>query len=239
MKSSNRGVQVSFVMLTACCATLVLCDTQAAELLERAVLPSATFSPGPTSGQFATGGNGVVTPFINRQPVQGFSAVLRGPVKGTFLVMSDNGFGNKANSPDALLRVYAVKPDFETGAVAPVNRIGQARSLQEFTAQSYITLSDPWRRVPFPIVADGAVYPGTPVGGGSIAVDPSIRAETLADRLRTSISSRSVARPTARCGSAMSSVLISFTRTRAAACSRLRSRCRTSAASRARSAAPR
>jgi hypothetical protein len=101
-----------------------------------------------------------------------------GAEKGTYLVMSDNGFGAKANSPDALLRVYAVKPDFDTGTVSPVNRI-TGDELQAFTSESYITLRDPWRRVPFPIVADGLNYPGTPTGGGSIAVDPSIRAGRL------------------------------------------------------------
>jgi hypothetical protein len=152
---------------------------QAAELLERAVLPSASFSTGPTSGQFATGGNGVVTPFINKQPVQGFSAVLPGPHEGTYLVMADNGFGNKANSNDALLRVYAVRPDFKEGTVTPVNRF-TGDSLDAFTSDSYITLSDPWNKVPFAIVADGAVYPSTPVGGGAaIPVDPSIKANRL------------------------------------------------------------
>lgn len=159
-------------------ASFALSPAHAAELLERAVLPSATFSTGPTSGQFATGANGVVTPFINRQPVQGFSAVLPGPGMGAFLVMSDNGFGAKANSPDALLRVYAVKPDFKAGTVTPVDRI-TGDELQSFTSESYITLRDPWRRVPFPIVADGINYPGTPTGGGSIPVDPSIRAGRL------------------------------------------------------------
>jgi hypothetical protein len=178
MKSLNHRLQSALAMLAMGSASLTFPQAHAAELLERAVLPSATFSPGPTSGQYATGGNGVVTPFINRQPVQGFSAVLPGPVKGTYLVMSDNGFGSKSNSPDALLRVDAVKPDFETGTVVPVNRV-TGDELPEFSPESYITLRDPWRRVPFPIVADGAVYPGTPVGGGSIAVDPSIRAGRL------------------------------------------------------------
>ena len=59
---------------------------------------------------------------LARRPVQGFSAVLPGQHEGTYLVMSDNGFGNKANSADALLRVYTVKPDFKTGTVTPVNR---------------------------------------------------------------------------------------------------------------------
>src|SRR3989304_4537932 len=118
----------------------------------RAGLPSATFAPGPTSGQFTGGGNGIATPFVGKQPVQGFSAVLLGPKKGTYLVMMDNGFGAKANSPDSLLRVFAVKPDFETGTVAPVNRRTGAE-LPSFTEDSFFTLSDPGGRIPFPIVA--------------------------------------------------------------------------------------
>ena len=173
------SLRAGAVLASSLCSAFVWQAAGAAELLDRAVLPSASFSPGPTSGQFATGANGIVTPFINKQPVQGFSAVLRGPVKGTYLVMADNGFGNKANSPDALLRVYTVKPDFETGDVEPANR-HTGESLADFTAESFITLRDPWRKVPFPIVADGANYPGTPVGGGApIPVDPSIKAGRL------------------------------------------------------------
>ena len=93
--------------------------------------------------------------------------------------MSDNGFGAKANSPDALLRVDAVKPNFETGAVKPVNRF-TGEELSEFTSDSFITLRDPWKKMPWPIVADGANYPGTPTGGGApIAVDPAIKAGRL------------------------------------------------------------
>jgi hypothetical protein len=146
----------------------------AAELLERAVLPAATFSPGPTSGQFTAGGNGIPTPFINQQPVQGFSALIQGPTKHTYFAMSDNGFGNKPSSPDALLRVYAVKPDFDTGVVIPVNRFS-GDELSSFSNETFLTLRDPWRRIPFPIVADSAAYPGTAIGGGTIAVDPAIR----------------------------------------------------------------
>ncbi|MET0535689.1 MAG: esterase-like activity of phytase family protein [Steroidobacter sp.] len=178
MKCLNHTLRLAVAMLAVGSASLVA-PTHAAELLERAVLPSASFSTGPTSGQFATGGNGVVTPFINRQPVQGFSAVLPGPTDDTFTVMSDNGFGNKANSADALLRVYTVKPDFKTGEVSPANRF-TGDALKDFTSDSFITLSDPWKRVPFVIVADGEVYPGTPVGGGAaIPVDASIRANRL------------------------------------------------------------
>src|SRR5688572_21775369 len=171
MRALNRRLQFSLTTFAACAATLVaMPHAGAAELLERAVLPAATFAPGPTSGQFTAGGNGFVTPFINRQPVQGFSAVLPGPVKGTYLVMVDNGFGSKVSSPDALLRVYAVKPDFKTGAVTPVNRFS-GEELAGFSSESYFTLRDPGRKIPFNIVADGTNYPGTPVAGGSIPVD--------------------------------------------------------------------
>lgn len=176
MKCSNHALRSAMALIAMGVAASTV---QAAELIERAVLPSASFSTGPTSGQFATGGNGVVTPFINKQPVQGFSAVLPGPDDGTYMVMSDNGFGNKPNSNDALLRVYTVRPDFQEGTVTPVNRFN-GDALDAFTADSYITLSDPWRKVPFAIVADGDVYPSTPVGGGAaIPVDPSIKANRL------------------------------------------------------------
>jgi hypothetical protein len=172
-------IRFSALIASAIGAALAVQSAGAAELLERAVLPADTFSPGPTSGQYTTGANGVVLPLIGKQPVQGFSAVLPGPKKGTYLVMSDNGFGSKSNSPDALLRVDAMKPDFATGQVAPVDRF-TGEELASFSPQSFMTLRDPWRKVPFPIVADGANYPGTPVAGGApIPVDPSIRAGRL------------------------------------------------------------
>jgi hypothetical protein len=170
---------VGALMASAICSALVFQSASAAELLDRAVLNAHSFSPGPTSGQYASGANGVVLPLINKQPVQGFSAVLRGPVKGTYLVMADNGFGNKANSPDALLRVYTVKPDFDSGEVKAANRFtGEEQG--DFVPGTFITLSDPWKKVPFNIVADGVNYPGTPTGGGApIPVDPSIKAGRL------------------------------------------------------------
>jgi hypothetical protein len=169
----------AMLSLAACVASLALVQSaRAAELMGRAVLPSATFAPGPTSGQFTGGGNGIATPFVGKQPVQGFSAVLLGPKKGTYLVMMDNGFGAKANSPDSLLRVFAVKPDFETGTVVPVNR-HTGVELPSFTEDGYFTLSDPDGRLPFPIVADRDDYPGTTPAGGTIAVDPSIQGGRL------------------------------------------------------------
>ncbi len=91
-------------------------------------MPAATFADGPTSGQFASpnpyGTN--VPPYADKQPVQGFSAVLPGPRRDTFRFMTDNGFGARANSADALLRVYTVAVDFRTrfggsGTVSPAS----------------------------------------------------------------------------------------------------------------------
>ena len=38
---------------------------------------------------------------------------------GTFWAMPDNGFGAKANSADFLLRLYRVRPKWETAGGAP------------------------------------------------------------------------------------------------------------------------
>jgi hypothetical protein len=73
---------------------------------------------------------------LKGQPVQGLSGI-KNLKDGTFLTLTDNGFGSKANSPDAMLMFHVVKPDWKTGAV-------------ERMATSF--LHDPDRKVPFRIV---------------------------------------------------------------------------------------
>ena len=126
-----------------------------------AVLPADTFEPGPTSGQFASPANGRIPPFINKQPVQGISSVLRAS-SGDYLVMSDNGFGAQDNSQDYVLRVHRVSPDFKTKSGGTGVEV----------VQSFFTLSDPNHRINFTIVADRTVYPFTAL---SIPVDPAIK----------------------------------------------------------------
>lgn len=139
--------------------------TSAAQTLTGfASLPADTFAPGPTSGQLIAPANGRVPPFIDKQPVQGFSSVLR-TSKGDFLAMSDNGFGAKPNSPDYVLRFYRISPDFRTKKTGGTGAI---------SVQSFVTLSDPAHRIDFPIVADAALYPGS-----TIPVDAAIRAQRL------------------------------------------------------------
>ncbi|MGR6916372.1 esterase-like activity of phytase family protein [[Actinomadura] parvosata] len=83
-----------------------------------ASLPALTFVPGsePSGSSLGTAPvNGVTPPFAG-QPVQGFSGIARRH-DGTFDVLSDNGYGNKANSSDFLLRVHRIKPDFRAKTV--------------------------------------------------------------------------------------------------------------------------
>ena len=70
-------------------SALSMLAVRAADKLEgRAVLPAATFAQGPTSGrQLGTNPiNGQPAPFLNKQPVQGFSAIQDNG-DGTFNVM--------------------------------------------------------------------------------------------------------------------------------------------------------
>jgi hypothetical protein len=143
-----------------------------------AVMPAATFADGPTSGQFAApnpyGTN--LPPYPGRQPVQGFSAVLRGPGHDTFRFLTDNGFGARSNSADALLRMYTVKVDFRTrrggsGTVVPAHwRNG--RPAVGFDAGTRITLNDANHQLSLPIQAELTNYYADPA---LPAVDPVIR----------------------------------------------------------------
>lgn len=126
-----------------------------ARLAGHAVLPAETLIAAPadapatlqTSGKFTGEGNrrsdvaptdGAALPF-NGQPLQGFSGI-KTVGDGSFYVLTDNGFGSKVNSPDAMLFFSVVRPDFASGAVEVVKTT---------------FLSDPEGIVPFPITMEG------------------------------------------------------------------------------------
>lgn len=71
--------------------------------------------PGPTTGQFITATLGVTPPFLNGQPLPGFSALLKND-DGTWTAMPDNGYGSKGNSGDFVVGFYNVNIDFRTAA---------------------------------------------------------------------------------------------------------------------------
>jgi hypothetical protein len=106
-------------------------------LLGRAILPSDAYQPGPPSGAFIPPDNGVTPPFPG-QPIPGFSAVLDAG-HGELWGMPDNGYGAKTNSGDFLLRVYRIRPDYETAKGGP----GTVEVL------GFIQLRDPDAKVPF------------------------------------------------------------------------------------------
>jgi hypothetical protein len=172
------------------CALLAAATAHAANtLVGFAALPADTFAEGPTSGQFVASANGRTLPLVGKQPVQGFSAVLRGRQPGVFYVMPDNGFGTKANSPDALLGLWAVRPDWRTwdgtavvgaGTVTPVQRrTGEA--LAGFGRDGSIRLKDPQHLLGFTRIADAATYPysGTGPGSAGLPVDAAIGKQSL------------------------------------------------------------
>lgn len=128
-------------------------------LVGLAVLPADHFVPGPTSGQFIEPANGQTPPFGGRQPVQGFSALIENG-DGSFLALPDNGYGTKENSPDFVLRVYELRPEFRTGG-------GGSGTIEVGSA---FLLRDPDRTITFPITADLEFYPGS-----RIPVDAAIR----------------------------------------------------------------
>ena len=121
-------------------------DDQRPTLSARSILPPETYTPGSeTSGHFLEpAATQAVKPPFTGQPVQGFSATHR-LGDGSYLVMSDNGFGTKANSPDYRLAVHRIRPgkaaDGKPGETTHLNTV--------------FTLSDPNRHVSWPIWRDG------------------------------------------------------------------------------------
>ncbi|APX22760.1 MAG: hypothetical protein CML50_07450 [Rhodobacteraceae bacterium] len=95
---------------------------------------------GNTGGNYGAHDTGIALPFIG-QPVQGMSGFAMNRAEdGAYYVLTDNGFGSKRNSPDAMLFFHKMMPDFETGTVA---------------RRDTIFLSDPDRKVPFRIAYEG------------------------------------------------------------------------------------
>ncbi|WP_246728510.1 esterase-like activity of phytase family protein [Microvirga terricola] len=133
-----------------------------ATLAGHAVLPALSFVEAPAdapddlkvSGKFTNGKRideigtveglsanrptGVKLPFRG-QPLQGHSGIKKMP-DGTFWVLTDNGFGAKANSPDSMLYLNRYRIDWNKGSVERLETI---------------FLSDPDKKVPFRIVNEG------------------------------------------------------------------------------------
>ncbi len=96
-------------------------------------------APGSVMGKDGVRATGLALPF-DGQPMQGFSGI-KAMADGTFWSLSDNGFGNKLNSTDAMLMIHNIRLDWDKGTLEPVKTV---------------FLSDPDRKAPFPIVMEGS-----------------------------------------------------------------------------------
>jgi hypothetical protein len=144
--------------MTATLSSAAFAQQHPATLAGHAILPAQSFVDAPAdtpsdlkiAGKFTTGKRvdtigtvegtsgerptGVKLPFRG-QPLQGHSGIKTQP-DGTFWVLTDNGFGAKASSPDAMLYLNHYRIDWEKGTV------------EQLTS---VFLSDPDKKVPFRI----------------------------------------------------------------------------------------
>jgi hypothetical protein len=117
-----------------------------ATLESRSLLDARASAPAP----FAAVRDADPKPALGaRQPVGGFSALLRADGANTFYALVDNGFGAKDNSHSFLLRVYRIRA--EDGRIRVID---------------WITLHDPDRKLPFPIVNEKLA--DRPLTGGDL-----------------------------------------------------------------------
>lgn len=136
-----------------------------AKLVKQAILPANTIIAAPadapeylkTSGKFSTADRkradalgsvpgkdgvrltGLSLPF-DGQPLQGFSGI-KAMDDGSFWSLSDNGFGSKTNSSDAMLMLHHLTFDWDAGAVK---------------VEKTLFLTDPDKKAPFPIAMEGS-----------------------------------------------------------------------------------
>lgn len=160
---THSPLKLSAVLaLVACLAQAQAQTLYPATLAGHAVLPAQTFVSAPkdapadlrVSGKFTTGQRvekigsvegqsagrptGVSLPFKG-QPIQGHSGIKRLP-DGSFWLLTDNGAGSKANSPDFMLFLNRYAVDFKSG---------------QFKRLQTVFLHDPYKKVPFRIVHEG------------------------------------------------------------------------------------
>jgi len=106
---------------------------------ERNAVPMSR--PGNTGASHGNRTTELATPFIG-QPLQGLSGfAMERAEDGSIYVLTDNGFGTKANSPDAMLFFHRMAPNFETGSVE---------------VKDTLFLRDPDFKVPFRIAYEGS-----------------------------------------------------------------------------------
>jgi hypothetical protein len=144
--AGGAGVLIVSLALLAAPTSAHQRDVEVPTLTGFASLPALTFVPGSEPSGAALGTapvNGIAAPWPD-QPVQGFSGVLRAG-DGTYDVLSDNGYGTKANSADFLLRIQHLGPVLSAGKIDVLGGIN---------------LTDPDEKVPFALTRPDRVLTG-------------------------------------------------------------------------------
>jgi hypothetical protein len=164
-KDANMTTRVALALALSLTALQGAAQAQQAfpaVLAGHAVLPARSYIPAPAdapadlqvSGKYTTGvrvdtlnsveglsagrPTGVLLPFKG-QPLQGHSGIKH-MADGSYWLLTDNGFGSKANSPDAMLYLNRYAVDFASG---------------QFKRLETVFLQDPDKKVPFRIVHEG------------------------------------------------------------------------------------
>ncbi|MCX7629100.1 MAG: esterase-like activity of phytase family protein [Geminicoccaceae bacterium] len=176
MRRTTARLGLGLLLGTVLSGALGAAEAVKSTLVGHAVLPAMSFLPPPAeagpgfvvSGRFAAVPNrrveqiaavegksfldgrttGISLPFVG-QPVQGFSGIET-IARDRYRVLIDNGFGNKVNSPDALLSFHEVAIDWQSGQVRieksvflhDPDKIIPYRITNEFTKERYLTGAD-------------------------------------------------------------------------------------------------
>lgn len=139
-------------------------EPDGATLSAFSVLPARTYVPGSeTSGHWTSGNAAVPAPYAG-QPVQGFSAT-HALGDGSFLVLSDNGFGAKANSADFLLSIHRITPETDDAD-------GSGETSYD---ETLFTFSDPDHLIPWTTWRDGGCAAAASLPAGYTCPAPDRR----------------------------------------------------------------
>lgn len=184
-------------------------DEYSATLVGHALLPAKTFIPVPAdapddlkiSGKYTTGQyvatlgsiegmssdrhTGVKLPFQG-QPVQGHSGIKH-MTDGSYWLLTDNGFGSKANSSDAMLFMRQYRIDWDKGTFKPIgtiffhdpDRVIPHRIIHQDTEKRYLTGSD-FDPESFQII-NGDIWVGEEFGPWLLRFDETGKLKTMYD----------------------------------------------------------